>query len=336
MHIGIPLLTDEIKTTTACSNAPSPAHEHSYWIVWLERFDAHLRCAKRAPGTRLGYRNALKLFSAHCVDPLSPQRPSIYAWARARRSAVGAGTLNNEISAVRCFYGWLVDMRYISADPRGLLPRQRRVPARLPRVLSQRQVGCLLAAPDIATWQGFRDHVILRVLYETGITASECMRLELGSVGDEALTISAYHLRDYRVVPCSVELCTLLEEWQRLRRTARPGKNSALFVTRHGAAFRSAKTVWTVVNRYARAALGVGRGYETLEQTAKRRPWGEFYPHLLRASMASHLLESSGNVRAVQLLLGHATPETTLRYFEMDLDVLRAEHSKLRKDYNAM
>lgn len=261
---------------------------------------------------------------------MNPQRPGIYAWARARRTAVGAGTLNNEISAVRCFYGWLLYMSYIQTDPRGVLPRQRRVPTRLPRVLSERQVGSLLAAPDLATWQGFRDHVILRVLYETGITASECVRLELGSVGEGELKVMAHHLRNYRVLPCSRELCALLTEWERLRRTARPGKNSALFVTHHGAAFRSARTVWTVVNRYARAALGLGRGYETLEQTAKRRPWGEFYPHLLRASMAHHLLEGSGNIRAVQQLLGHATPETTLRFLGVDLRPLREAHSKLR------
>lgn len=295
----------------------------------MDRFDAHLRTASRASGTRRAYRCALKLFSVHCGDPLAPDRYAIYAWAKQRRQAVSAGALNNEISAVRCFYSWLVEMKFIDYDPRDRLPTQRRVPARLPRVLSEQQVGRLLVAPDVSTWLGFRDHVVLRLLYETGVTASECARLELGSVGDCELTIGAHHLRDWRVVPCSATLSALLVDWQRVRRVVRPGKSSALFVTCHGAPFRSARTVWSIVNRYARATLGLGRGFETLEQTARRKPWGDFYPHLLRASMAAHMLASCRNLRAVQQMLGHSTPETTARYFEIDLAVLRREHAKL-------
>lgn len=319
---------------TVCNddNLTLPLHEHFYSCVeWSAQFNLFLRAARRSPGTRREYRRILLGFGAVVTDLRRPEREHVHAWIKQRQRALSRRTLNNEISAIRCFYDWMARMAYTSSDLRDTLPKMRRAPPRLTRTLSEGQVGKLLAAPELNEWGGFRDHVVLRVLYETGITAAECAALTLGSVRADGIVVMGQRLRDQRLQPISSALLQLLDDWQNRRREARPGKSAALFITRTGAPFVSGRAVWDVVNRYARAVLGVGRGYEILSRTTTRRPWGEHYPHLLRASFAAHLLQRGVNLRAVQQLMGHADPRSTETYKNADVTELRREVAKLRK-----
>ncbi|HKK04464.1 MAG TPA: tyrosine-type recombinase/integrase, partial [Gammaproteobacteria bacterium] len=108
----------------------------------------------------------------------------------------------------------------------------------------------------------------------------------------------------------------------------RPGKASVLFVTQRGRRFSSGRALWDIVDRYARRAIGLGRGYERMTIARRRKPWSGQYPHLLRASMATHMLERGCDLRAVQELLGHASLSTTALYLGVDLALLRREHQK--------
>lgn len=243
---------------------------------------------------------------------------------------MSVNTFNQELAGVRAFYAWALRWGFVAEDVPALLPKGRRAPARLPRYLDEYQVGWLLAAPDLTTFTGFRDHVMIRLAYDSGLRAGELVRLCLGDILDDGLLfVSMGKGRVDRYVPYSDAMGALLDQWLVVRRQARPGKRSVLFVTRHGLPFRSGRAVWEIVNRYARDALGLGRGYEMIVKTGQGAPWGGQYPHLLRASFATGLLKSGCDLRAIQEMLGHADVRTTARYLGVDIDMLKREHKKL-------
>lgn len=299
----------------------------------LALFDRYLMSAGKAGKTRKLYVDAVRRW-AGSVDSLDPpSRPLLQAHFAARRRQVSQATLNVEAAAIRAFCTYLALCGRLS-DPGPLLeviPVSKRPPARLVRALDEWQIGRLLAAPDLSAPLGFRDHVMLRLVYETGITALEAVRLHLGDIMTEhrMIHVDMPARRTERFLPYSRALHGLLDDWIRLRRQFRPGKRSVLFVTRDGRPFSSGRGVWDIVNRYARDALGLARGFDTLASIHRRRPWGGHYPHLLRASFAQHLLRNGCNLRAVQELLGHADVKTTARYVGVDLELLRREHRKL-------
>lgn len=280
--------------------------------------------------TRSLYAATLKRWLNHVDNPLAPSLNSIYAWLRARRTAVSVSTINSELAALRAFYCWLHKWAYVSEDYGLRFPRSKRPPRRLPRYLSVEEVARLLAAPALSTLVGFRDHVMMCVAYDTGIRASELIRLAIGDVlDDKVIFVAAGKGGADRYVPITDRSYLLIQEWINVRRKTRPGKSSTLFVTSHGKPFSQGRAVWEIVDRYARAALGVGRGFERIARASKQASWSGQYPHLLRASFATHLHKNGCDLRAIQELLGHASIETTAHYIGMDWEKLRAEHAKL-------
>lgn len=296
----------------------------------LRRYDTYLVAGRKSSDTRRIYRAALVRFLSFFDDPLLPSRSSLNNWLRARREAVSVSTLNSELTAVRTFYQWAHMMEYTPTDYSGTLPRSQRAPKRLVRYLDEYQVSALLAAPELSTFVGYRDHVMMRLAYETGIRASELVRLELGDILEEErlLYVRAGKGGHDRYLPFSEEMLGLLEAWYRVRRTVKPGKSLTLFVTHRGKGFTKGRAVWEIVDRYARAALGLGRGYERIQATHKRKPWQGQYPHLFRSAMATHLLKSGADLRAIQELLGHKSLSTTAHYLSVDLEMLRAAIQK--------
>jgi len=242
---------------------------------------------------------------------------------------VCVSTFNQELTAVRAFYRWAVLWEHTDSSTLALLPRSHRAPKRLPRNLTEHEIGRLLAEPDLSTLVGFRDHVIMRMAYETGLRAAELVALELGGItGDGYVRVVAGKGRVDRLVPISAEMERLLDAWVALRRSTKPGKAAAMFVTHRGRRFTSGRAVWEIVNRYARRAIGLGRGYDRMTAARRQKPWSGQYPHLLRASMATHMLERGCDLRAVQELLGHASISTTALYLGVDLAMLKREHQK--------
>lgn len=296
----------------------------------IREFDRYLRVTRYSDATRHNYGRALQCWLHYVTDPLTPAQADIHAWIRARRGTLAVSSFNMELAAVRAWYRWLHLWEYTPEDLSRLLPRSHRAPQRLPRVLTVDDVAKVLAAPDLSTLVGFRDHVILRLIYETGLRASEVVALTLGDVlPDRLLFVRAGKGRVDRYVPFSGELEGLLQAWAGIRRQTRPGKAATLFVTHRGQAFSKGRAIWEIVNRYARGALGLARGYDRIKRGPPRKAWQGHYPHLFRASFATHLLENGCDLRAVQEMLGHRNINTTARYLAVDLTVLRREHAKL-------
>lgn len=282
-----------------------------------------LRMMGRSPATVRAYTAVLRRYLAYAEgSPLSDEA-TLVRYLATRRDKVSQASMNIEANGLRAWFRWKT-----LADPEGwrplVLPKTRRPPPRIVRALSDAEVGMLLAAPDLTTFVGLRDHVIMATLYQCGLRASELANLELGSVlPDGMLYVRGKGGRD-RLVPYGQAWHGLLESYLRMRVTVRPGKRAALFVTRHGHQLRDGRAVWVIVSRYARRTLGLHCGYTRLEKAGTGRPWQGHYPHLLRASFATELYRRGVDLMAIANMLGHADVATTAYYLGADIEHLRS------------
>ncbi|MFK5948643.1 MAG: tyrosine-type recombinase/integrase [Methylococcales bacterium] len=294
----------------------------------LLKFDRDLKW-KYSERTVVLYLSAVKSLYKVVDDLIHPSSYSFTKFLVGRRGVVSTNTINIELSAFRAFYKWLYVNQHVPENFSQLVPSSRRAEGKkLVRHFTEFQMGQILAQPDLDTWQGFRDHVIMRLIYECGLRSGEVISLDLGSYSEEWLYIKNGKGRVDRYVPFSSSMKLLLDEWVRLRRKTKPGKKSVLFVTHKGVAFKTNQSIWVIVNRYIKRSTGAGRGYEKLKKTYKNKPWTGYYPHLLRASMATHMIENGCDIISVQKLLGHKSPNTTAHYVGVNLKLLKKEHAK--------
>ncbi|MEO1084334.1 MAG: tyrosine recombinase, partial [Acidobacteriota bacterium] len=168
----------------------------------------------------------------------------------------------------------------------------------LPKVLSEDQVEALLEAPDLSTDFGLRDRAMIEMLYSSGLRVSELISLELAQLRlDQGFLIAFGKGAKERVVPVGERA----EGWTvRYIREVRPslvrGRHGSVYVSRLGRAM-TRQGFWKILKGYGRE-LGIP----------------EVSPHVLRHSFASHLLEHGADLRAVQMMLGHADITTTQIY----------------------
>lgn len=298
----------------------------------VARFGVWLQVMDRSPATVRAYLAAVDRWCQFAGGP-ALDAALLQRHLQARRDAVATGSVNMDIKGLRAWQRWL---EVAAPELAGAvqIPRQRKPPERVVRALTDGEVGMLLAAPDLATFPGLRDHFAMATLYQCGLRATELAMLELGSVlPDGMLYVRGKGGRD-RYVPYGDAWAGLLDGYLRARHTTRPGKRSALLVTRHGRGLRDGRSVWVMVDRHARRALGLGCGYTRLERSAIGRPWQGHYPHLLRASFATALHERGVNLMAVSQLLGHASVATTALYLGVSMAQLRkaaACHPRARR-----
>ncbi|MBP6899619.1 MAG: site-specific tyrosine recombinase XerD [Burkholderiaceae bacterium] len=278
--------------------------------LWLEDGLARL--------TLEAYRRDLTLYAHWLADgsgrDLDETRESdLLGYAAHRHAGSRASTANRRLTVFKRYFRWALRERRIQADPTLRLDSAR-MPMRVPKVLSEAQVEALLAAPDLAQPLGLRDRAMLELMYASGLRVSELVGLATVRVGlaEGVLRVSGKGSRE-RLVPFGVEA----GEWmERYLREARPvilsGQLSdALFVTARGGPM-TRQMFWTLVKRHAREA-----GIEV-----------PLSPHTLRHAFATHLLNHGADLRAVQMLLGHADIATTTIYTHVARERLRQLHQK--------
>jgi integrase/recombinase XerD len=192
--------------------------------------------------------------------------------------------------------------------------RPARQALRVPKTLSEAQVDALLAVPLVEAPLGARDRAMLELMYASGLRVSELVELKLVnlSLADGVVRVMGKGSKE-RLVPFGDEARRWLEAWLATPRAEiLAGRRSdALFVTVRAAAM-SRQMFWNLVKKYALAA-GI------------RVP---ISPHTLRHAFATHLLNHGADLRAVQLLLGHADISTTTIYTHVARERLRQLHAK--------
>lgn len=205
------------------------------------------------------------------------------------------------VACFRGFYRFLVIDGHLKANPADDLrpPRSWTV---LPRYLSVEEVDRLIAQPDVASSRGLRDRALIELLYATGMRVSELVGLRPADVNLDASYLTCTGKGDkQRVVPIGDEAATWVRRYVREARPALLGRRTSprLFVNaRGGGPGLTRMGFWKILKGYA-AAAGLA---STLS------------PHQLRHSFATHLLERGADLRAIQMMLGHADLSTTQIY----------------------
>ena len=224
--------------------------------------------------------------------------------AESHRKGLGARSVARRLSAVRTFLNYLIEMGVLKSNP-GVHVQAPKAPRRLPATLDPDQVASLLAisGDDPET---LRDRAMLELFYSSGLRLAELVGLDLGDVDAADRTVRVLGKGSKaRVVPVRKQALAALHDWLAVRRELARSVETALFVGRRGARVNP-RTVQKRVNAWAKR-----QGAPT-----------NVHPHMLRHSFATHVLESSRNLRAVQELLGHASLSTTQIYTHVDFQHL--------------
>jgi integrase/recombinase XerD len=233
------------------------------------------------------------------------------AWMAQR--GLAASSRARGLAAVRAFYRFLLLDGRIAQDPTEFLEAPRGW-KKLPRYLSGGEVERLLAQPDRGTRTGLRDALLLALLYDCGLRVSELAGLRLEQIDLEAWLIRVRGKGDKeRFVPFGEEARAAIVAYQQgaRGRSRRAAGNPYLFPGGRGGHL-TRQRAWQIVKMHL-AGAGVARAIS---------------PHTLRHSFATHLLDNGADLRAVQLLLGHADISTTQIYTHLSQERLRKVHAK--------
>ena len=205
------------------------------------------------------------------------------------------------VACYRGFYRFLVIDGTLEANPADDL-RPPRAWTSLPRYLSIAEVDQLIAQPDVATARGLRDRALIELLYATGMRVSELIGLRPADVNLDASYLTCTGKGDkQRIIPIGDQAARWVGEYLRGGRGALLGKRTSarLFVNARGGGPGLTRVgFWKILKGYARQA-----GLQA-----------SISPHTLRHSFATHLLERGADLRAIQMMLGHADLSTTQIY----------------------
>ena len=222
-------------------------------------------------------------------------------------------SIARNLSSLKVFYRFLMSDGRIESNPARLISNPK-MPRRLPEVLSAEEVARLLAAPDPSSSKGLRDKAMLELLYASGLRVSELVGLGIAGVNLEAGWVRTIGKGSKeRMVPMGSKAQQSLKEYLACSRPKLLKKRSSsyLFVTSRAKPM-TRQAFWKIIKRCGGRA-GILK---------------VIFPHALRHSFASHLLEHGADLRSVQIMLGHADISTTQIYTHVTRERLKQIHEK--------
>jgi integrase/recombinase XerD len=274
----------------------------------IEPYLDHLRVERRLSANTLeGYARDLRSlarFAASREARLeSLDRQALEAFVRQQMSeGQSPRSVARAVAAVRGFYRFLVLDRHLEESPADDLHPPRAWPG-LPKFLSLEQVDRLLHQPDVSTPLGLRDRAMLEVLYATGMRVSELIAIRPADLHLDAEYITCLGKGNKeRIVPIGEEATDWVRRYQREARPQLAGRArgraaTRVFVNARGGSL-SRVGFWKILKGHGRAAALPA----------------SLSPHVVRHSFATHLLERGADLRAIQMMLGHADLSTTQIY----------------------
>lgn len=282
----------------------------------------------RAANTVAAYRRDLSAYCAWLAarpsTVLTVDHDELVAWVGQRRaSGAATSTIARQLAAIRMLHRYLAVEGERSDDPTADVEGVR-VPAGIPKPLTEQEVNRLIAAIVVTEPIHRRDLALVELLYATGARISEAVGLSIGEIDLDARLVRLYGKGSKeRIVPFGSQASAALENWfsaegrARLvpRQWRRRDDAEAVFLSARGGRL-SRQSAWQVIKRYGHRA-----GLDS-----------ELSPHVLRHSCATHLLDHGADLRVVQEMLGHASISTTQVYTKVSQerlwDVYRAAHPR--------
>ncbi|RLA32629.1 MAG: tyrosine recombinase XerC [Gammaproteobacteria bacterium] len=284
---------------------------------WIDKFIRHLEFERRLSAlTCKHYRRDLQALSEYCA------KNDLRTWGQVDddhlrsvsaqwfRRGLAPRSIQRRLSAIRMFFRFLVREKHVKKNPVQTV-RAPKAGKRLPENLDADRMAKLLDIPGEGPLVA-RDRAILELLYSSGLRLAELTDLNLGDVdmADCTVRVTGKGNKD-RIVPVGRHAIRALRTWHTERALMAATEERALFVSNRGSRL-SQRSVQARVDHWAKR-----QGINT-----------KVYPHLFRHSFASHLLESSHDLRAVQELLGHSNISTTQVYTHLDFQHLAQIYDK--------
>jgi integrase/recombinase XerC len=293
-------------------------------LAWLPRFLAHLCVERRLSAhTDTSYRGDLQRFIAYCDrnrvrnwKTVDSQHVRLFAAAEFRQGC-SPRTIQRRLSALRSFFNFMLRERALGANP-GVGVQAPKARKRLPETMDADLMARLLEF-RADTQLSVRDKAIMELFYSSGLRLAELVGLNLGDVDRADRTVRVLGKGSKtRVVPVGKHALDAIARWLKERSSLAASGEQAMFVSNRG------------------ERLGARAIQKRVAGWAKRQGLGRHvHPHLFRHSFATHLLESSQDLRGVQELLGHANISTTQVYTHLDFQHLAkiydAAHPRARR-----
>lgn len=284
---------------------------------WLQDYLAYLQFERRlSPRTLASYRRDIESYLDWC------EQQQVGAWmdasqqqirrfsAHRHRAGISGTSLARQLSALRGMFRFLLREQRVHHNPvEGV--RAPKSGQRLPAALDVDQVGRLMEIPGTDVLD-LRDRALLELFYSSGLRLSELTALDIAQIrsSDDLLDVTGKGAKTRRV-PIGNKAIEAIEAWLEVRPQLAREDEVALFVSQRG-------------SRLSPRAIEQRIGLRAQQQGMPRH----VHPHMLRHSFATHLLESSGELRAVQELLGHADISTTQVYTHLDFQHLAQVYDK--------
>ena len=291
---------------------------------WIDRFLHHLQTERRlSANTCKHYQRDLDELHNWCKAAgindwraLDSHQVRKYA-AQSHRRGLSGRSIQRRLSALRSFYNYLLREQQVSQNP-GLDIRAPKSAQHLPDTLNVDDIARLLNVTSKDPL-ALRDLAMLELLYSSGLRLAELVALNEGDLdfNERVVRVTGKGAKT-RLLPVGDKAISALQAWMQVRTRQLQDTETAIFTGRGGKRL-SARSVQQRVKDWARRQ-GIP---------------GDLHPHTLRHSFASHLLESSGDLRAVQELLGHADISSTQIYTHLDFQhlaqVYDSAHPRARK-----
>lgn len=278
----------------------------------LSEFFIYLRSEKQlSQHTQTNYARDLEKFQKYCLEKrlfvlnkLTPNHIRI-AVAQLHRDGLGGKSLQRWLSALRSFFQFCIRRQWMDSNVADGIAAPKS-PKKLPKTLDVDQaIQFVEIEGDDFIVQ--RDRALVELIYSSGLRLAEVVALNLDDIdwGDAMLRVVAGKGDKSRVLPIGSAAMAALKRWLPARKLFAPGAEQALFITQRG-------------SRIGHRAVQI-----RLQQLSLQKGMDTpVHPHMLRHSFASHMLESSGDLRLVQELLGHANISTTQVYTHLDFQHL--------------
>ncbi len=294
-------------STTPSQPSPAPLQQFTDYLEYEKKYSRH---------TLNAYKRDLSQFrqwlsQQQCDDLLQADTLHVRNWvASLHRQGMAGKTLQRKLSSLRSFYQFLLRRQLLKKNPVNDI-RAPKTARNLPETLDPDSLSQLLEIPADSIL-AIRDRAILELFYSSGLRLSELVNLDIDSINlaEQSLRTLGKGNKT-RILPIGSKALEALSDWLKKRPGLAKADEQALFVSQRG------KRIST---RSVQLRLNFWRKKQGLEQ--------HIHPHKLRHSFASHLLESSGDLRAVQELLGHADISTTQIYTHLDFQHLAKVYDK--------
>jgi len=258
-----------------------------------------------------GFSQFLARRNVHSVRRVTREDVLLYI-ASLDRQGLSPRTRARKISCVKGFFRFLAERNEIGENPSDLIDSPR-LPRRIPQYLEPEEADRLLTSPDRASLEGRRDRTMLELAYAAGLRVSELVALEMSGLDLEigCVTVMGKGSKE-RVVPIGIPATRALMGYVEEVRPMLLGRarNDAVFPTRRGRPM-TRQAFWKIVKKTAIRA-GITK---------------EISPHTLRHSFATHLVQNDADLRAIQLMLGHADISTTEIYTHVAQHRLKKLHA---------